>query len=348
MTVNLNGDFSQWTLGSTFAACASGQMLADCWRLHDTSAAVHTVRRSTDVPAFGLCGRVLPYSMEIEVTTADASVGSTDVTALIYRGEGSELCYLAGAPMRVRGWFKGVAGTYNLHLSNGSETLSYSQPLIFTVSDMWTRFDVWFPAVPDFDTDWYIDNRVGYTLALALCAGSGVYDEMEKWVTGLKFGAAPTNFNATAGNKIKIAGIRVGGGDLFCEAAEATERDCMRYLEKSFDRSTTPGSSVGWSTGELVGYALFGGAANLALPIVRFQSPKRKVPSMIGYNPAAAGSQIRTLTHGDATATTFGAVTTNGFVASATMPAATTQGEQFGLHWVADASLPALTQSIGG
>ena len=339
MTVNLNGDLSQWTMGAA--------AMPDMFGLLDTTAAVHTIARSADVPSRALCGRVIPYSMELTVATADASVAASDVTAITYRGEGSEACHLLGGPVRVRGWVKGLAGTYNLHLSNGAETLSYSQPITVLSADMWTRFDVGFPELPDPDGSWYLDNRVGYTVALALCVGAVVQSEMERWGSGLTFGGPQTNFNATAGNKIKLAGLRVGDGPLFYEAPEQTERDCMRYLESTFNRGVAPSQNLGWGSGELTLPVLAAGPSSVTHP-VRYCVPKRKPASLTAYNPAASNAQARTFSHGDCTATAFDEGTVFGFRVTATTPAGTTVGEQTGVHWLADARLPALTQNVGG
>jgi len=340
MTVNLNGDMSQWTMGNAAAP--------DMFRLHDTSAAVHTIAQSDDVPSFSLCGRVIHHSMEITVATADASLGAADLTAITYRGEGSELCYLLGGPVRVRLWLKGIAGTYNLHLSNGAETWSYSQPLTLQASDMWTRFDVFFTEIPYADTDWYLDHRVGYTVALTLANGTSSQDEMEKWISPLKFGGPQTNFNATVGNKLKIAGLRVGDGPLFYEAPEQIKQDCRRYLRTSFEDGVTPADNVGNGTGELTFPAQFAGAqVQQSAPVSL--SPMRKVPTMTGKNPSTGtAGQARAFNAGACTGTTFDQKTSHGFRALATTPAGATVGETIGLHWLADAALPALTQNVGG
>lgn len=338
MAVNLNGDMSQWTLGAA--------AMPDCWRIHNTSAAAFTIGRSTDVPSRVLCGGVIPYSTEITVATADASLAAADLTVATYRGEGSELCSLAGGIIPIRLWLKGLPGTYNLHFSNGAETLSYSQPLVLVAADMWTRFSVWVPEIPDPDGSWYYDWRVGYTIGLTLCVGSGGQSEMEKWTSGLKFGGAQINFNSTVGNKLKIAGLTVGRHDGFA-MAELTEQACMRYLQKSFDRAQAPVQALGLNTGELSTAAYVGGVAGITLPSVRLL-PMRKTPAMTGYNPAASNSQARATSAGDCTGTTFDRLTPYGFRCYTVSPAGTAAGEIIGVHWLADASLPALTQSVGG
>lgn len=338
MTVNLNGDMSQWTMGAA--------ALPDMFRLHHAGAAVHTIARSTDVPDLGLARRKIPYSLEITVATADASVGATDLTVLTYRGEGCEMQALGRAPIRQRLFLKGLPGVYNLHFSNGAETISRAQPLVLQHADMWTGFDVGTPEVPDFDGSWWSDSRVGYTIGLTLACGANFQAEMERWQSGLKFGTGGSNFNATVGNKLKIAGLRVGDGPLFYEAPEITERDCLRYLQTSFNRGQAPGQNLGWQNGESIAFAQAAGAVPQWSDRVAL-SPMRIEPAMTGYNPGAGNAQARSFSHGDCTGTTFDAVRTNGFRWYATSPAGTTVGEHIGLGWVADARLPALTQNVG-
>lgn len=354
MSVNLNGDLSQWTWGDTFAACASGQMLADGFRLHKAGAMVHTVRRSADVPPLGVCGRIIPYSLEVEVTTADASVASTDVTAITYRGEGSEWAELAERATAPRVYVKtNTPGLYNLTLSNGPETLSFSQPFVVAVADLWTTVEVQMPPSAGVTgTDWWTDWRVGYTLAITLCAGSAVAGAVGTWQSGVRFGApAQTNFNATVGNKFSIAGLRMRLADDdrpdFFEPPELTELAAMRYLEKSFERGTAPAAAIGFGTGELRWAALVAGIATVGAQSVRYAVPKRKAGGVTGYNPAGSGAQAATASHGDCTGTTFTDKTAFGFRAYATTPANTAVGEAIGVHWLADATPPALGVGVG-
>jgi hypothetical protein len=355
MSVNLNGDLSQWTLGTEFLACASGQMLADGYRLHDVGAAVHTVRQSSDVPPLTVCGRVIPYSLEVEVTTADASIGATDVTAITYRGEGSEWAELAEFATEQRIYVKtNVPGTYHLTLSNGPETLFCSQPFTIAFADLWTPVTI--PAPPSVGvtgTDWWTDHRVGYTVAVTLCAGSGVQGALGTWESGVKFGGAQQiNFNANVGNKINIAGLRVRRADDdrpdFYQPPEMIARDCLRYLETSFSPGTAPASAFGIGTGELSFYAPRNGANTQGSAANRFRAVKRKTPAMTGYNPIGAGSQMRDYTAAqDCTNTTFDNLTAHGFRAFATGHANTVIGNLMLLHWLADATLPALGVSVG-
>lgn len=355
MSVNLNGDMSQWTWNTTFAACADKQMTANGFRYHKIGTAVHTVRRSTDVPSIDICGRIIPYSMEVEVTTADATVGATEWTGIVYRGEGSEWADLVDDRVRVRFWLKGVAGTYHLHLSNGAETLSYTQPIVLDVTDTWRRFDVFFPRAPGFeDGDWWTDHRVGYSLTLVLAAGANFVMEAEKWnphsTSGFGFvGGGQINFNATVGNKIKIAGLRVGDGPLMYQPPELVEQACMRYIEHSFERGWSPAQGVGGGTGEHYWHATLAGALTQTSPRIRFVVPKRRVGAVTitGYNPVSANAQARSPS-GDCNTTTFSQVTVFGFKVSANSPAGTTVGQELNLHWLADSSLPAMTTNIGG
>lgn len=356
MTVNINGDLSQWTMGADpIVAAASGQMLADCWRLHKAGAAVHTVRPSTDVPHPSLCGRVIPNSMEIEVTTPDAAVSATDVTALVYRGEGSELAELVERRIPFEFWLKGIAGSYAVHLSFGAETLSCAVPIKLDDTDKWTRFIGWAPWPVDavLGTDLWTDNRVGITFALVLMAGSNFQGELDKWhshaASAFKFaGVGQSNFNATLGNKMKIAGVRIGDGQAMFQPPEFVEQACMRYVEKSFERTWTPANGVGFS-GEHRWPCSLAGAAAQPSERVRYAVPKRKAASVIGYNPINGNSQaIRVTGPIDCTATAFNAKTAFGFQPIATSPAGTTVGQELAVHWVADASLPALGTNIGG
>lgn len=350
MTVNLNGDTTNWTLGSVFTSPISSQILADMFRWYNTSTGAVIVRRSTEVPHRNLCGgRTIPYSLEVEVTTAKASPGALDVAAVTYRGEGSELCRMGEQAIRVRGWLWGPIGTYNFHVSNGPETVSYSYPVVITAQNMWNEVEFWTTRMPDWDGSWYTNYRVGYTVALTLMGGTGVQDEMEKWVSGLKFGTTPSNFMATVGNKVRIAGLRIGEGPILQEVAESTETYCMRYHEKSADRDTPPTTGLGWGTGELTWRSPVAGAgAPLVTARQQFVAPKRKAPFMAVQNPAAANTQARCFTAAaDCTGTTIDSITSYGFRLQANLPVAAAANELIGAHWTANASLPGLTLAVG-
>jgi hypothetical protein len=359
VVINFNGDHSQWSQGTNFPVCADKQMGPDGTRYYNGSGAVHTFKQQTvDVPTLNYCKRVIPATIEVSVTTADATVGATEYTYLAYRGEGSELAELLGGDgdIEVQSYFQSsLPGTYHLGMANGPETLYSAQPFFIPAANTWTPVSITFPR-PDgvIGTDWWTDSRVGYSVFLVLAAGSSLQEDAgPRWQTGLKLGCnSQVNFNATVGNKIRWGGLDVRRARNPYMAAfqppEITEQAALRYIVKSFARGVAPASAVGYNTGETTFPATIAGAQIQIGATVRYPVPLRKSVTPVGYNPVNAGAQAKAKTHGDCTATTFDNKTESGFRIITTAPAATTVGEEIGLHWMADASLPAIGTNIGG
>ena len=103
--VLINGDMRIAQRGTSFAA-AYGYTL-DRWGQYDNGAMVHTVTQDSDVP-----DNQFNYSLKIDCTTADASIGAGDYAVLLQRIEGFNFRKFVGKTATLSFWVK--AGK-NLH-----------------------------------------------------------------------------------------------------------------------------------------------------------------------------------------------------------------------------------------
>lgn len=108
----INGDMNIWQRGTSFAASASGAYTADRFNTGNTGAAVYTVSRSTDVPTIAQAGRLFNYSLDVQVTTADASVAAGDTVGIFQPVEGHNWLPLAGRVTTYSFWCKAKKQEY--------------------------------------------------------------------------------------------------------------------------------------------------------------------------------------------------------------------------------------------
>src|SRR5262245_6889197 len=122
----INGGFDIWQMGNTFAAAATGTKTADMWKWYQSGAGVVTVNRSTNVPTVSEAGKLLNYSLEVDVTTADASIAAGDFYGMGYRMEGFDWRNFAQREFTLGFWvLNTITGTYHVSFTNSGADRSY-------------------------------------------------------------------------------------------------------------------------------------------------------------------------------------------------------------------------------
>ena len=87
----INGGMNIFQRSTSQASITSGAYYtADRWHTALTTAGTWTQSRSTDVPS----NQGFGYSLKMDCTTADASLGASDVLAVLQRFEGQNLQHL--------------------------------------------------------------------------------------------------------------------------------------------------------------------------------------------------------------------------------------------------------------
>jgi hypothetical protein len=181
-SLTINGNFNIWQRGTTFTGAAN-VYTADRWAMRVTGAGVVDVLRSTDVP-----NNKSDYSLQVDVTTADATLATTDFYGVEYRVEGYDALPLAfgaaGAEsVTISFWVKSAkTGTHSVALQNSAVNRSYVAEYSVSVADTWEYKTV--TIAGDTTGTWLTDNGIGLAVIFALASGPDRDTTAGSWQAG--------------------------------------------------------------------------------------------------------------------------------------------------------------------
>lgn len=328
----INGTFDFWQRGTSLAAATSTRYLADRWA---TSASVnHTVEPSRQ--AFTLGQTDVPgepsYFHRAAVVTGAANAGNS---ALIkHRLEGVRT--LAGQTCRVTfhakaDAVKNIATEFVQNFgTGGAPSASVTAIGVNThgLTSSWQQFSV----------EVAISSISGKTIG----TNANSYLELNFWLSG---GSSFNARNGTLGEQagtFDIANVQIEEGDIMT-SFEQRPREielslCQRYYTKSFPINTTPASNAGLPGA--ISYRANLTGAGLRGSGISFSVAMRTVPTVVFYNPSAAGSAWRnvsgTTDSGTAGTQNVGPI---GMWIDNNQVAGDTAGQILAIHWTADAEL---------
>lgn len=278
----INGCFEYWQRGTSFAAVAHNTYIADRFRYQKSGTMIHTISRSTDVPAsaFG------QYSILADVTTVDASLIAGDYAQIIQPIEGNVLRSFKNKKIVLSFWVKATKiGTYCVSFRNSAVDRSLVKEFQVLQSNVWEKKIV--RMQHDSSGSWLYDSGVGMFIGFTLAAGSTFLGSADSWQNG-NITATINQVNSTddIANNFQLADVclvednegatrdpefQLAGRDLFEEL-----QLCQRYYEVGTVASsgTASGTFSRWNA--------------------VFRVAKRAVPSVSytiinGQNAAAAG-----------------------------------------------------------
>lgn len=185
----LNASFDIWQDGATFTSIADGVWGPDGWLYVKIGAGVHDLLRSTDVPTVAQAQRVT-YSLQLDVTTVDASIAAGDVYVICTRIEGYNFKRLDQKAWALRFWVKAAkTGVHYVSAANSAGDRSCVVAYTVNVADTWEEKQVAFPANPSAGT-WDFANGRGLQIGWCLAAGSTFQTTAGAWQTGNFFCAS--------------------------------------------------------------------------------------------------------------------------------------------------------------
>lgn len=208
---------------------------------------VFTVQQSSTAPT-GFTKSIL-----ITVTTADASIGSTQAYFYKQAIEGFNTADLAwgtasASSVTLSFWVRSsVTGTYGASVLNGSANRSY--PFTYTISSANTWEQKTVTIAGDTSGTWATDNTAGVQIYLNVGMGSTYLGAVNTWAGATYLGATgQTNLIATNGATFYITGVQLEKGSTatsFDYRPIGTELAlCQRYIEKN---NSLDGNSGFWS-----------------------------------------------------------------------------------------------------
>lgn len=284
----INGDFTVWQRQTSFTSIASSAYCADRWIFGKTSSAVYDAARSTDVPTVAQAGRLVPYSLLLTVTTADAAVAVGDTIGIGQYIEGYNFAaLLAQRQFTCSFWVKSSkAGTYCV--SFRSDTGSRSWVAEYTVSaiNTWEFKTVTVSASPSAGT-WDYTTGIGLNVLFTLMSGATFQTTAGAWQSVNAIGTSnQVNHADTNGATFRIAGVQIEPGAV-ASAFETKHwledlRLCQRYYCKSYADGVYPGDTT--LTNSVAVLLNSGGAAKLN---VEYPVPMRATPTFTQWAPTS-------------------------------------------------------------
>lgn len=338
----VNGDMDVWQNGFSFSNVSHNQYSADMWRWNQSGSGVVDIRRSTNVPALVLNNHLYGYSLEVDVNTADTAIAagdhyllSTFLEGLDWRFFAQRTCGLQFAVMSPK------TGVHSVAVTNAGADRSYIATYTVDAANTWEYKFISLGASPSAGT-WDYTTGVGLVVQFVLAAGGTFQSTAGVWQTGnyLATSAQPNCLDSTA-NFFRLADVRIVPGQLQYpprfEPFAVKYARCRRYYQKSRIYGESIVDASGGGKGEHREKSAVTGAVSSHLD-VRFPVSMRTTPVISTWNINGGNVHVRNITDGaDCSATSSAAITSEGAQITFTANAGAVPGDQFGVHWGADA-----------
>jgi hypothetical protein len=339
-----------WQRGTTFniPVGPTDVWSADRWRLSTTTVTgTSTIRRSTNVPSFASAGVLFNYSLEVDVTVADASLGAGESVYLQHFIEGYNWRHFAQRQITLSFWVSSTKpGTHCVSIYNSGLDRWHIAEYTIAVADTWEYKTITFQASPSAGT-WNYAEALGLSISFAIGIGANSQGIGGSWQTGAPTKLATANqVNVldNAANFFRLTGVKLELGSVATPIQFRSFQDelalCKRYYQKSFSYATAPAQNAGLGTGEYRWLATVAGAVATMGPTWGLPVEVRPSFTNLWFNPSAANAQVRNLTDAvDMTATATRTVSDKSLQLQFTGAAGNAVGEELAIHWTVDAEL---------
>jgi Arylsulfatase regulator (Fe-S oxidoreductase) len=245
----LNGAQRFWSEKTFYTGITTGKVIHDKYRFNIAGSGTWKAERSTDVPTFAQARKVLEYSVKFTVTTADATVSSTDHAEFTQLIEGRLFKQAYKRPLSVRLWMKSnKVGNYYCAFRSGVLDASYVTKWCCFAADTWELKKVRMTAPPTIGT-WAFTAATGLDFSIVFVAGSALQASTpDVWLSGNRLGeSGVVNVADAVNNYINITDLRVVMGpdpdDLAMDMDIDEESYLLRrYREKSYALDTVTGT----------------------------------------------------------------------------------------------------------
>ena len=291
----INGDMSIAQRGTSQASISSGTSYytIDRYKTQVVNAGTWTQSQSTDVPS----GQGFGYSLKMDCTTADTSLGADDFLVVQQVAEAQNLQYLKYGTSNAESitmsfWVKSnKTGTYSIWLFADDNNKTISAPYTISSADTWEKKTITF--VGDTISSITNDNDQGIRVYFVLAAGSNWTSGTTPttWQSDSKSIRAPeqtVNLADSTDNEWYITGVQLEAGttasDFEFLPFDINYQRCKRYYQKTYDYGTAPGTGIenGWSW--------YGTDYNVSITStfqsqgIKFETQMRSSPSLTLYD----------------------------------------------------------------
>ena len=240
-----NSDLNPWQRGTSIVSPAGGAYTADLLRWDQSGSGAVTVSKDATPIASTLTGMKTDTMYKVTITTADASLASTDYYGLSMFVEGYDWLQVGHAyPLTLSFWFYGsLAGTYCVSFINSGGDRCYVAEYTITAAPQFVTI-----TIPAFATSgtWNYVNGVGLRVHFSLGAGSNYVGAAGASSASYLCTSNQVNFMADNTYVFRISQIRLNPGPspstLSWEPLEQTRRRCMRRYQTSYNAGAAPGA----------------------------------------------------------------------------------------------------------
>jgi len=317
--VIINGNMDIWQRGTTFIPAVSNTTGPDGFQWFQVGVGVVDMLQSTSVP-----NGLSDFSLQIDVTTIDATIDAGDFYTLVYSVEGYDALRVGfgtsdATKLTLSFWARSPkTGIHCVAFRNSAINRSYVVEYTIAVADTLEDFHVTLTA--DTGGTWLTDNGVGVSITWALAVGANFQGVANTWNSANDFATSnQVNVMDNVANNFHIADVRlvVGG-----RPVKTTRR--LFALEDIATRRYAwvikPGASDNFGVGQAISTTI----AHIFIP---FPTQMRVAPSLA---ISAAGDFDLTTASGSlepVTALTILQVSVDGVTLSATVAANIVAGD---------------------
>jgi len=340
----INGGMNVWQRGvdlGTFTA--SSDFTADRFRQYVGGAGAISSYRSTGAPSPAQAGVYFPYSLRMNVTTADSSITATDYCLYRYKVEGYDIQSLMGKTCTLSFWVLSYfPGTYCIAFRNSDNGLTLVKEYTIDSSATWQFIEIPFEMHDGSSGTWDYINGIGLSIDWCWMGGTDFQTTADSWNSGLKLCTSnQTNAISTTDGQTRIVGVQLEEGS----SATAFENKsitqelamCQRYFQKSYRYETYPGQASSINEEGSIITALNSSTYGMYI-YPKFMTIMRATPTITTYDSAGTAGKCYIYGSGIGQSTTIASPGDRGFRVNASSSVASViRGMTF--EWAADAEL---------
>ena len=238
----INGDIAVSQRNTSVSSLtSSGYNTLDRYRCVIVTAGTWTQSQDTDVPT----GSGFANSMKWDCTTADASLGASDLITIQQFVEGQNVQYLKkgtsdAVPLTLSFWVKSVlTGTYICEISDSDNSRSISASYTISSASTWEYKTLTFPG----DTTGAFTNDNNASLTVQFCLGAGT--DYTSGSLATSWGSTTTanryvgqvNLASSTSNNFWVTGIQLEAGSVATDFEvvpyDQNLQRCQRYYYKT-------------------------------------------------------------------------------------------------------------------
>lgn len=235
-----NFDTNPWQRNVTFTSVANATYTADRFAWYQVGTGVINITKTADAPSIGSAGILVSNCLSIPVTTADASIASTDKYNLTTFIEGIDWAQAAQQALTLTFWVKSTkTGTFCISCQNSGLDRTFIAEYTVNSTNTWELKTISIAASPSAGTWSYTAGTVGLFLNFTIAAGSN-FQGSTGWTT--TSGTTLCTSNQVNGmdsntNTFKLALIKLEIGTNATaypfEPVERVQELCQRFYETS-------------------------------------------------------------------------------------------------------------------